>query len=117
MKKKNDSLKTRLKIANDSLHVLKGQFSWYDSEYDNVDFKKKGIKDPEKFITDGLRSKPELIPIKGVLGGTISFGQIQLLGNKYLIAYYDDGHIEGKSIYQYKLNDSGKLEFKIVGSE
>ena len=114
---KNDSLKRKLEIAEKAIVVLQNGSIWYNSEFDNADFKEKGIKDPEKFITDELRSKPELIPIKGVLGGTISFGQIQLLGSKYLIAFYDDGHIEGKSIYEYKMNDSGKVEFKIVGSE
>ncbi|RZJ53518.1 MAG: hypothetical protein EOO44_08235 [Flavobacterium sp.] len=62
--KKNDSLKSKLEIAEKAIVVLQNGSIWYNPEFDNIDFKKKGIKDPEKFITDELRSNPELIPIK-----------------------------------------------------
>lgn len=117
LQKENDSLKARLKIAKEAVAILGNRYVWYDSENDNVDFKNKGIIDPQNFIIDELRKKPELIPMKAALGGTMSFGDIQLLGSKFLIAFYEDGHVEGKSIYSYKLNDSGNLEFKVVGSE
>lgn len=115
--KKNDSLSRKLQIAKEAIVILQDQNIWYDAEIDNTDFKNKGIKNPEEFIINELRKKAELIPMPAALGGKMSFGTIQLLGSKYLIAFYGDGHVEGKSIYSYKLNDSGTLEFKLVGSE
>ncbi len=117
LKKTNDSLKRKLEIAEEAIIILQDSDVWYDSENDNADFKKKGIANPQNFISDELRKRPELIPMKPALGGTLSFGNIQLLGSKFLIAFYEDGHVQGKSIYSYKLNDSGHLEFKIIGSE
>ncbi|MFD1602619.1 hypothetical protein ACFSJW_20220 [Flavobacterium artemisiae] len=117
LKKKNDSLKRKLEIAQEAIIVLQDRNIWYDEEFDNTDFKNKGIADPEKFIINELKKRNDLIPMKAALGGKMSFGNIQLLGSKFLIAFYEDGHVEGKSIYSYKLNDSGKIEFKLMGSE
>lgn len=117
LQKKNDSLKRKLEIAQEAIVVLQDRNIWYDEEFDNADFKKKGIADPEKFIISELKKRTDLIPMKGTLGGEMSYGDVQLLGSKFLIAFYEDGHVEGKSIYSYKLNDSGKLEFKLIGSE
>lgn len=117
LKKKSDSLKAKLEIAKEAIVTLQNSYDWYDDEFDNIDFKNKGIKDPKDFIVNELNKKTELIPMKPTLGGEMTFGHIQLLGSKFLIAFYEDGHVEGKSIYSYKLNDSGKIDFKLVGSE
>jgi hypothetical protein len=109
--KKNDSLILKIKELE-----LKANY-WFDEELQSKDFLKKGIKDSKSFIENSLQKKPELIPLKAVLGGQMDFGNIQILGNKYIIAGYSDGHIEGKSIYIYKLNNKGDLEFKILNSE
>jgi hypothetical protein len=109
--KKNDSLVFKIKELE-----LKANY-WFDEELQSNDFLKKGIKDSKNFIENSLRNKPELIPLKAVLGGSMNFGNIQILGNKYIIADYSDGHIEGKSIYIYKLNNKGNLEFEVVDSE
>lgn len=87
---------------------------WYEENYDGEKLIRNGIKNPTEFIENALRGKPELIPLKGVLGGTMSFGKIQLLSDKWLIADFNDGHIEGKGIYEYKLNKYGKLEFELL---
>lgn len=89
---------------------------WYDDLYDGRALLKKGIAEPAEFIEKSLREKPELIPLKAVLGGTMHFGKIQPLGSKWVIVYYDDGHIEGRAIYKYKLNKKGELEFELLDS-
>lgn len=109
--KKNDSLILKIKEEE-----LKTNY-WFDEELQSNDFLKKGIKDSKNFIENSLRNKPELIPLKAVLGGKMNFGNIQILGNKYIIADYSNGHIKGKSIYIYKLNNKGDLEFEFVDSE
>lgn len=108
-----------LKTENDSLSQL--IFSenpesnyWFDSNYEGREFNKAGISDPAEFIEEQLREKPELIPVRAVLGGTMRFVKIQLLSSEWLIASFEDGHIQGRALYKYKLNKEGKLEFELL---
>ena len=110
-----------LRIENDSLIELLSverpeSNYWYDPLYDGKNLLQKGISNPAEFIENSLREQSELMPLKGVLGGTMRFGKIQPLGCQWVIAYYDDGHIEGRAIYKYKLNKKGKLEFELLDS-
>lgn len=110
LRKKNDSLSKQLKEANQKLSNL------FEEDYDASDLIKKGIVNPASFVESEFRKK-ELIPLKATLGGKMIYENIQLLGSKFLIASYSDGHVDGKSIYSYKITDPNNLEFKIIGSE
>ncbi|MDD5149475.1 MAG: hypothetical protein PHC28_03200 [Flavobacterium sp.] len=109
LKQKNDSLKRELEKA-----ILKGNY-WFDAEYEGINFADKRINNPEKYIENALREKPELIPLKPTLGGKMVFDNIQIPGKEWVIADYSDGHVQGRTIYSYKLNNN-KLEFKILKS-
>ena len=118
---KNDSLKKEivvLKSVNDSLLKLgqAGENLWFDKDFNGTHLTRKGIKNPEKFVESSLRKRTDLIPSEAVFGGTMNFGKIQLLGNKWVIADYNDGHIQGRSIYEYQLNDKKELIFKVLAS-
>ena len=89
---------------------------WYDAEYDGEKLIEIGIANPEGFIKNSLRKKSDLIPLEAVFGGTMHFGNIQLLGSEWLIADFADGHVQGRSIYRYKLNKKGQLEFELLNS-
>lgn len=111
----------RLQIENDSLAQLLAEEKpvtnyWYNAEYDGRKFIKSGIPNPAEFIENNLRERPELIPLKPVLGGTMRFINIQLLGREWIIADYEDGHIQGRAIYKYTLNNKGELEFDLLTS-
>lgn len=110
LEKKIDSLNGELKKAK-----LKKNY-WFDVEYEGMDLVNNGIENPEKFIENSLREKPELIPLKPTLGGTMMFENMQLLADKWLIADYSDGHISGRTIYSYELNGNKKMEFKALNS-
>ena len=108
-----------LKIKNDSLTKVLSEEKpklnyWYDEKYDGEKLTEKGISNPTEFIENALREKTELIPLKAVLGGTMHFGNIQLLSSEWLIADFDDGHVLGRGIYKYKLNNKGELEFELL---
>lgn len=116
-----------LKILNDSLNKVLNEENifdgdiptsnyWYNAKYDGEQLISNGIENPEEFIEEQLRSNPEIIPLKAVLGGTMRFGNIQLLSSKWIIANYDDGHIQGKAIFKYSLNNKGQLEFELLSS-
>ncbi|OOV16111.1 hypothetical protein [Flavobacterium sp. LM4] len=110
LEKRIDSLNGELKKAK-----LKKNY-WFDAEFEGTDLVNKGIKNPEKFIENSLREKPELIPLKSTLGGKIMFENIQLLTDKWLIADYSDGHVSGRTIYSYKIDENKKVEFKVLNS-
>jgi hypothetical protein len=80
---------------------------------------KKGLKDPVAEIVADLRKHPELIPYKGVLGGSMGFyyeGEIHILSSKWVLAYFDDGHIAGILLLKYEVSDEGKISWKVIDS-
>ncbi len=117
-----DSIKAKLqilRIQNDSLTKIVKELNtnyWFDPEYTGDVFADKGINNPAFFVDSALRANPQLLPMKGVLGGTMQFDSIQLLSNKWLIANYSDGHILGKAIYEFKFKKDETVEFKILAS-
>lgn len=72
------------------------------------------IQNPETFIVESLKSKPQLIPESSVLGGTMRFTDTELLNDRFIWAGYEDGHVAGQAIFQYKLNKTDSLIFKLV---
>lgn len=106
----NDSLTKKLALKTDNSNY------WYNQDYDGQKFKKNGIANPEEFIINALRKRTDLIPLKAVLGGTMRFGNMQVLSSKWVIADYDDGHIQGKGVFKYRLKNNGELEFELMDS-
>lgn len=118
---KNDFLEKEiqhLKVLNDSLIKLSQvkENLWFDKDFNGARLTRQGITNPEEFVENALRKRVDLIPSEAVLGGTMSYGKIQLLGNKWVIADYNDGHIQGRSIYEYRIDDKKALTFKILAS-
>ena len=121
IKTENDSLKNETLRFKNQIDSLIGQREsnanyWFDKDFDGASLVKKGIINPEQFVETSLRNNPELIPIDAVLGGTMHFGKIQLLGKNWIIAEYDDGHVLGRSIYKFELKSNNELEFKVLDS-
>ncbi|HEY9185044.1 MAG TPA: hypothetical protein VIM94_06950 [Salegentibacter sp.] len=72
------------------------------------------IPNPEEFISEALKSDPELIPEKGVLGGKMQFINTEILNERFIWAEFEDGHINGQAIYQYRLSKEGKPQFRLI---
>lgn len=119
-----DSLQTELqkiKTERDSLREILASDSavsdtWFYPDSDGRSFIEQGIDKPEQYIADALRERPELIPLDPVLGGTMRFIHIKVLGSQWVVAAYEDGHITGKTLYKYELQDDGELTFIEVAS-
>jgi hypothetical protein len=89
-------------------------FSW-----DIEAMKKKGLHDPASEITADLKQHHELIPYKGVLGGTMNFyddSKIWVLTKKWVLAYFEDGHVAGYLLLEYEITQGGKIHWKTVAS-
>lgn len=75
------------------------------------------IPNPEEYITTALKQQKDIIPLDAVLGGTMEFRQVQVITEDWVLAIYDDGHIEGKSIFEYELQEDGEIRFTEVASK
>ena len=114
---KSDSLKM-LKSKLDSLAKqnvnLKRDLNYWFSDEDIDALKEKGLIDPLKDITNRLYDNPELIPYPGVLGGTMHFGNISLLRDRWVIVDFDDGHIMGAMILKYEVRKDTSLKWTVI---
>lgn len=114
-----------LKSEKDSLTNLQQQLQnridsinntsdfWFKNQVDGRKLLNAGIENPRKYIIQSLKQQPELIPLEPVLGGKMTFRKVKLLGEGCLIAYYEDGHKAGRSIYSYTFSDDN-LNFELV---
>lgn len=120
LKNENDSLKKLLTAATvDTIEFYQDKDDtienyWFDKEFDGREFIERGIRNPENYIKNALLEKPELIPQEAILGGTMRFWNAQLLGDKWIIADFEDGHISGRAIYKYELLPDKKVKFKLI---
>jgi hypothetical protein len=100
-----DSLQNRTFIAEDKENIP----VYFGKEF-------KDFQDPKKHITEALKQQKDLIPLDPVLGGTMEFRQVQVITENWVLAIYDDGHVQGKSIFEYELKENNKVTFKEVAS-
>lgn len=86
-----------------------------------ADLKDKGIDDLIKLAED-LMKHPELIPYKGSLGGKMGFfstDHIYVLTDKWVLAYFEDGHTCGYMLLSYdivKNKDDVEIKWKVLDS-
>jgi hypothetical protein len=88
-------------------------------EFEIEQLKQKGLKDPVKDLTSDLMKRGDLIPYKGVLGGTMGFyceESIQIISSKWAAAYFDDGHINGIMVLKYNIQKDGKIRWYVMDS-
>lgn len=68
---------------------------------------KQGLKDPAAQIVASLAARRDLLPMKGVLGGTMGFHPSDrwVVTRDWVIADFDDGHIAGRGLFRYTVQD------------
>ncbi len=84
--------------------------------YDQRNLKKKGLEEPVENIKADLMGSHSLIPLEGVLGGTMQFypEQIYVLTDRWVLAYVDDGHIAGYLWLEYRVQNGGRIEWEVL---
>ena len=105
---KNDSLLVKLNLLENNY--------WFDS-FEKEKFIGIGWENPENKIENALRKRLDLIPLSAVLGGKMDFEKVQLLSNQWILASYSDGHVCGRALYEFNVNNKNQLEFKIFKSQ
>lgn len=102
---RNDSLQDAFKSA-----VYANDYSiFFGKEWEE-------IENPEEHISNSLKQQTDLIPLDAVLGGNMEFRQVQVISEDWVLAIYDDGHVQGKSIFAYELQADGDVEFTEIAS-
>jgi hypothetical protein len=79
----------------------------------------RGLTDPVRQIPASLADHPELIPYPGALGGTMGFHDragIVLLDGPWVLAPFDDGHVEGRGLFEYQVAPGGYIHWKRVAA-
>jgi hypothetical protein len=109
-----DSLNTEIREMQRALDTLSDLLM--KKNYLTKDFSTyfDSIPEPEKFLLEKLREKQDLIPKKPVLGGTMHFTEVSFINDHLILAEYEDGHIMGRAIYQYKMDKNGNLIFELL---
>lgn len=102
-----------LKLANDTLSEHLFQKTYLTREYPSYF---DTIPEPEEHLLEHLREREDLIPKDPVLGGTMRFTKVRFIDDEIFVAEYEDGHVMGKAVYTYTLNNSGDLDFQMIGT-
>lgn len=72
----------------------------------------------ERLIAD-LQKHNELIPHPGILGGTMGFYDpqgIHFLGSRWVLAEFEDGHIDGRALLAYRIGSDGRIDWRLLDS-
>lgn len=80
--------------------------------------RRKGFNGGMQEIIDDLIKHKELIPFEGVLGGTMGFYRkedVYVISDKWVLAYFNDGHIGGNMILNYSVK-SGNISWNLIDS-
>jgi len=78
-----------------------------------------GLEDPVRQILGDLERHPELIPFPGVEGGTMRFypSQSAVLTREWAYGYFEDGHIAGRGLFEYRVGPGGRLSWKRIAAK
>jgi len=74
---------------------------------------------PERRILQELGKRIDLIPGEGVLGGTKAFvlHESVVLNRHWVLAVFEDGHVRGQALYEYKMNDQAEFSWQLLASQ
>jgi hypothetical protein len=80
---------------------------------------KKGLSNLEENLATDLMGHRELIPYKGVMGGTMGFysqKDIHVLTSRWVLASFEDGHIGGHMLLEYAVSPGGEIQWKVISA-
>jgi hypothetical protein len=82
------------------------------SSEDTADLQSHGLSDPVTALTADLFKRNDLIPFSGVLGGTMR-SYPTLIGPRWVVASFNDGHIGGWAILKYAATN-GQINWTLM---
>ncbi len=112
---KVDSLSALLDSVTSKADSKPDNFSLLQEE-DIAYLQQQGLANPVEAIKNDLAKNNKLIPVKGILGGTMQFykERIQILNRRWVLAYFEDGHNAGEMLLEYTVTDNGSITWKVL---
>src|SRR5262249_20179289 len=109
-------VRARLSTLTDSLRAATPPPATMPSASDLAELKSLGLSDPPRQILEDLARHPELIPFKGVDGGMLQFypAQSALVNRDWAYGYFEDGHVAGRGLFEYRVSPGGQIAWKRV---
>lgn len=80
---------------------------------------KQGISRLEEDLASDLMQHRELIPFEGIMGGTMGFyssKDIHMLSSRWVLASFEDGHIGGHMLLEYKVDPGGRIHWRVLSA-
>jgi len=120
------ALVQRVESLADSLRLARNQgpeaASGTTSRLDDGDLRvlrDLGLSNPVHDLLADLEKHPELIPFKGVLGGTMFFSASEsaVLSPNWVLGYFEDGHIGGHCLLEYRVQPGGHVFWKRLAAK
>ena len=68
-------------------------------------------------LREDLAGRPELIPFQGTLGGSMGFydpDRIRVLNERWVLAYFEDGHVAGQMVLSYTIDEDGSIHWRVL---
>lgn len=109
-RKEGEALQAKLDVLQSRSVVPQG---------DAGQLKEQGFSKLEEDLATDLMQHRELIPYKGVLGGTMGFysqKDIHVLTSRWVLAAFEDGHIGGHMLLEYTVSPGGEIQWKVISS-
>jgi hypothetical protein len=78
--------------------------------------REKGLENPVDDLRNNLMKEDVIIKRKGVLGGTMGFYMpegIHVLNEKWVVAYFEDGHVAGALLLKYEVKE-GSINWEVL---
>ena len=77
--------------------------------------RRAGLRDPLADLRADLQAHPELIPVPSRLGGRMGFyspDDIVLLNDRWVYAYFEDGHTAGSMLLEFDVREGGGIVWR-----
>jgi len=75
----------------------------------------KGLQNPEAELKENLTTnQKEIVITKGVLGGEQKLRDIQILNERYALAYFEDGHQGGYMVLRYEVQAPDQINWQVL---
>jgi len=109
--------------ATDLSHLLEDQHATFErqtAQLDSLAVVLSSTPDPKDLeLKRDLMSKPEVITVPGVLGGSMRIhteSDIRILSDSWVYAQFDDGHIQAAGLFEYTRARDGSIRWKLLES-
>lgn len=109
--------------AQDLVHVLEEQHAAMERQTAQLDSLAMMLQpaqdDADAELKRDLMSKPALINVPGVLGGTmriVSESNVRILDDGWVYAEFEDGHIQAAGLFSYTRRSDGRIVWKLIES-